>query len=134
MANMALHHKLCHVLGGTWNLPHAETHTIILPHALAYNHAAAPEAMSRIERAMNAPNAAGAIFDLMQKLGAPLSLKEIGMKREDLSRAAALVMESPYYNPRPGTYDGVLALLDDAFEGRRPAVPAGPVRAAENAR
>jgi alcohol dehydrogenase class IV len=118
MANMALHHKLCHVLGGSWNLPHAETHTVILPHVLAYNDAAAPEAMSRIARALDAPNAASAIFALMQKLGAPTSLKEIGMKREDLARAASLVMEQPYYNPRPVTYEGVEALLDDAFIGR----------------
>jgi alcohol dehydrogenase class IV len=41
---MALHHKLCHVLGGTWNLPHAETHTLVLPHTLAYNRSFAPEA------------------------------------------------------------------------------------------
>ena len=122
-ASMALHHKLCHVLGGSWNLPHAETHTVILPHVLAYNYAAAPEAMSRIERAMNAPNAASAIFDLMRKLGAPTSLEDIGMKRADLARAASLVMESPYYNPRPVTYDDVQALLDDAFIGRyRPPV------------
>ena len=122
-ASMALHHKLCHVLGGSWNLPHAETHTVILPHVLAYNYAAAPEAMSRIERAMNAPNAASAIFDLMRKLGAPTSLEDIGMKRDDLARAASLVMESPYYNPRPVTYNDVQDLLDDAFIGRyRPPV------------
>jgi maleylacetate reductase len=119
VTNMALHHKLCHVLGGSWNLPHAETHTVILPHALAYNYSAAPEAMSRVERAMNAKDdAASAIFDLMRKLGAPMSLEEIGMKRDDLSRAASLVMESPYYNPRPVTYSDVRALLDDAFIGR----------------
>jgi alcohol dehydrogenase class IV len=66
---------------------------------------------------MNAPDAANTIFTLMQKLGAPTSLEEIGMKRADLPRAASLVMELPYYNPRPVTYDGVLALLDDAFVG-----------------
>jgi len=116
---MALHHKLCHVLGGTWNLPHAETHTVILSHVLAYNDAAAPEAMSRIKRAMNTKlDAASAIFGLMQKLDAPISLEEIGMKRDDLARAASLVMEAPYYNPRPVTYDGVRTLLDNAFIGR----------------
>ena len=115
---MALHHKLCHVLGGTWNPPHAETHTVILPHVLAYNYAAAPEAMSRVKRAMNAKDdAASAIFGLMRKLGAPMSLEEIGMKRDDLAHAASLVMESPYYNPRPVTYDSVRALLDTAFIG-----------------
>jgi maleylacetate reductase len=115
---MALHHKLCHVLGGSWNLPHAETHTAILPHVPAYNAVAAPDAMARIERAMNAPNAVSAIFALMQRLGAPMSLEEIGMQRADLARAASLVMELPYYNPRPVTYEAVLALLEDAFTGR----------------
>jgi alcohol dehydrogenase class IV len=118
--SMALHHKLCHVLGGTWNLPHAETHTVILPHAVAYNYAAAPEAMRRIERAMSTSNAASGIFDLMKQLSAPLSLKEIGMKQDDLDRAASLVMEAPYYNPRPTTHERVRGLLDDAFFGRRP--------------
>ena len=118
--SMALHHKLCHVLGGTWNLPHAETHTVILPHAIAFNYPAAPEAMGRIERAMKTPNAAGGIFDLMKQLGAPLSLKEIGMKQDDLERAASLVMEAPYYNPRSTTREGILRLLDGAFFGRRP--------------
>src|SRR5712691_1276623 len=66
--SMALHHKLCHVLGGTWNLPHAETHTIVLPHVVAYNYAAAPQAMMRIERAMGNSNAATGIFDLMMQL------------------------------------------------------------------
>ena len=118
--SMALHHKLCHVLGGTWNLPHAETHTVILSHAVAYNYAAAPEAMQRIERAMKTPNAASGIFDLMKQLGAPLSLKEIGMKQNDHARAASLVMEAPYYNPRPATRESILGLLNDAFFGRRP--------------
>jgi len=117
---MAVHHKLCHVLGGTWNLPHAETHTIVLPHAVAYNYAAAPEAMKRIERAMRTPNAATGIFDLMKRLNAPLSLQEIGMRCDDLDRAASLVMEAPYYNPRSTTREGILCLLDGAFFGRRP--------------
>jgi len=118
--SMALHHKLCHVLGGTWNLPHAETHTVILPHAVAYNYAAAPEAMRRIERAMKTPNAPSGIFDLMRELNAPLALKEIGMKHDDLDRAASLVMQAPYYNPRPTDRESIFRLLDDAFFGRRP--------------
>lgn len=118
ISDMALHHKLCHVLGGSWNLPHAETHTVILPHVLAYNAAAAPDAMGRIERAMNTSNAVSAIVALRQRLGAPTSLSELGMQRADLVRAASLVMELPYHNPSPVTYEGVLALLDDAFTGR----------------
>ena len=117
---MALHHKLCHVLGGTWNLPHAETHTVVLPHALAYNAAAAPDAMRRVERALAAPRAAQGIYDLMQNLGAPLALKDIGMKETELDRAAALATTAPYFNPRRIDRESIRALLDDAFFGRRP--------------
>jgi maleylacetate reductase len=117
---MALHHKLCHVLGGSWNLPHAETHTVVLPHAVAYNYAAAPEAMKRVERAMGTPHAARGIFDLMRELKAPLALKDIGMKHDDVGHAVSLVMQAPHYNPRPTDHDSVLSLLDNAFSGRRP--------------
>ena len=74
---MGLHHKLCHTLGGTFNLPHAEVHTVVLPHALAYNAAAAAEAMARVARAIAdaggpAASAARAVFDLARDHGAPL--------------------------------------------------------------
>lgn len=118
---MALHHKLCHVLGGTWNLPHAETHTVVLPQALAYNADAAPDAMRRVERALGAPHAAQGIYDLMKTLGAPLALKDVGMKGAELDRAAELATTAPYFNPRPIDRRDIRALLDDAFFGRRPA-------------
>lgn len=119
---MALHHKLCHTLGGTWNLPHAETHTVVLPHAAAYNRAAAPEAMSRIARALGVADAPQGLFDLAQRLGAPLSLRDIGMPAGDLDRAADLAVQSPYYNPRPIERAAIRRLLDDAYHGRRPAL------------
>lgn len=117
---MALHHKLCHTLGGTWNLPHAETHTIVLPHATAYNAAAASEAMMRVSRALGAANAAQGLYDLAQSLGAPVALKDIGMPENDLDRAAELATTSPYWNPRPIERVAIRALLDDAYFGRRP--------------
>ena len=116
----ALHHKLCHVLGGTWNLPHAETHTVILPHAMAYNYAAARAAMQAAERALDVPQAAQGIYDLMKGLGAPLALKDIGMPETGLDRAAELATQQPYFNPRPIERAGIRALLDAAFHGRRP--------------
>ncbi|MGO9454052.1 MAG: maleylacetate reductase [Candidatus Binataceae bacterium] len=118
---MALHHKLCHVLGGTFNLPHAETHTVVLPHAAAYNSKAAPEAMARVARALRADDAAAGLFALASSMGAPTALAKIGMKEEDLDRAADLAVENPYYNPQPVTRDAIRALLDDAFRGRSPA-------------
>jgi maleylacetate reductase len=77
--------------------------------------------MKRIERAMRTSNAASGIFDLMKQLKAPISLKEIGMEHDDLDRAASLVMQAPYFNPRPPTRESIFCLLDDAFFGRRPA-------------
>jgi maleylacetate reductase len=117
---MALHHKLCHTLGGTFNLPHAETHTVILPHAVRYNALAAPEAMSRIAKALAAESAAGGLFDLGVAVGAKMALKDFGVKPEDLDRAADLAVQNPYYNPRPITREGIRALLEDAYQGRRP--------------
>ena len=118
---MALHHKLCHTLGGSFNLPHAETHTVVLPHATAYTAPAAPEAMSRIARALGASSASQGLYDLAVSLGAPTSLASLGVKASDLDRAADIAVENPYYNPRPITRAGIRALLQDAFEGRRPA-------------
>ena len=118
--DMALHHKLCHTLGGTFNLPHAETHAIVLPHALAYNAADAPAALRRIAKALGKDEAPQAIFDLARDNGAPVALKDIGMKAEDLEKACELAMENRYPNPRPLERAPLLQLLQDAFEGRRP--------------
>lgn len=117
---MALHHKLCHTLGGTYNLPHAETHTVVLPHATAYNAPAAPLAMARVARALASGSAAEGLYNLAASLGAPLSLAAIGMKADALDQAAEIAVENPYYNPRPVTKDGIRALLQNAFEGRKP--------------
>ncbi|QMV54007.1 maleylacetate reductase [Ewingella americana] len=119
---MALHHKLCHTLGGSFNLPHAPTHTVVLPHALAYNAAQTPEASKRICRALGneGANASRAIYDLAASLGAPLSLKALGMKEAELDRATDIALANPYWNPRPIERGAVRELLQDAFEGNRP--------------
>jgi maleylacetate reductase len=118
---MSLHHKLCHVLGGTFGLPHAETHTVILPHAAAYNAGAAPAALDRVARALGAFEAAGALFDLAAMHGAPTSLRQIGMSESDLDRATDEALQSAYWNPRPIEREPIRALLDDAYHGRRPS-------------
>jgi maleylacetate reductase len=117
---MALHHKLCHTLGGSYNLPHAQTHTVVLPHALAYNAAAAPQAMQRIARALNASDAARGIFDLAQSLGAATALKDIGMPAQELDRCAEIATQNSYANPRPIEKAAIRALLENAFHGKRP--------------
>jgi len=120
----ALHHKLCHVLGGSFNLPHAETHTIILPHVVAYNAAAAPDAMRAIAAALPIRDPAGvpgALYDLAVSLGARVALRDIGLSESDLDRAADIACASLYPNPRPVERPAMRELLDQAFRGVRPA-------------
>ena len=120
---MGLHHKLCHVLGGTFGLPHAETHTVVLPYALAHNAPAAPEAMTALGRALETDDAPSALWELSGRLGAPRSLAELGLGESDLVVAAREVTGQAYPNPRPISVDGVLDVLGAAYEGDRPEVP-----------
>lgn len=117
---MALHHKLAHVLGGSFGLPHAATHAALLPHTAAYNQPAAREAMARAARALGASDAAHGLFDLLLASGAPTRLADLGLRETDLDRAAELASASPYPNPRPLEWEALRALLADAHAGRRP--------------
>ena len=117
---MSLHHKLCHVLGCSFGLPHAPTHAVMLPYVAAYNAASAPDAMQRVARALGTQDAANGLFALCQALNAPASLSEIGMHAADLDQAADLSVANPYWNPAPVTRDGMRALLEAAFHGRTP--------------
>ena len=117
---MALHHKLAHVLGGSFDLPHAETHAVLLPHAVAYNAPAAPEAMARLARALGGGDPAAALFDLAGRLGAPRALRDIGMPEDGLDRAVEAAVANPYWNPRPLEAGALRALLADAWAGRPP--------------
>ena len=120
-AGMALHHKLCHILGGTFDLPHAETHTVVLPYATAYNAAAAPEAMKRLARALHTDDPVGGLYRLERSLKTPASLKELGMPESGLDKAADLALANRYWNPRPLERGAIRALLDDAWAGRPPS-------------
>ena len=117
---MALHHKLCHTLGGTFDLPHAETHTVVLPHAIAYNAVAAPEAMSRIARALGTQDAATGIYDLAGRLGAKRALRDLGMPEHGIELAADLASQSPYPNPRPIARTAIRDLIARAWAGMPP--------------
>lgn len=117
---MALHHKLCHTIGGTFDMPHAQTHTVILPHALAYNAPHVPAAIARIERALGHEKAPQALFELARSLGAPTSLRELGMPRDGLDRVVELTFAKPYWNPAPLERERLEALLLRAWEGLPP--------------
>lgn len=120
LAGIAIHHKTCHVLGGRHGIPHGESNAVILPHAAAYNAAAAPAAMAALRRALGGEDAAGAIYDLARTLGAPASLKELGMAEAELDEAARLTVKATAWNPRELDFESVRNMLDDAYFGRRP--------------
>jgi len=117
---MALHHKLCHTLGGTFELPHAETHTIILPHALAYNAPAVRDAIKRLRQALGADDPAAALYDLAGVVGAARALRDLGMPEGGIDRAVDLALANPYWNPRPLERDGIRNLLKRAWAGEPP--------------
>jgi alcohol dehydrogenase class IV len=158
---MGVHHKLCHVLGGSFGLPHAEVHAAVLPHAAAFNAEAAPAALARAARALGAADAPGGLWDLASRTGAPTSLARLtrlahyqdhgipegdqagrhgkaqaslGLRAEDIEVAAELVAAAPPPNPRPVDAAGVAELLRAAYHGRRPTStdPHAPTRPRTN--
>jgi alcohol dehydrogenase class IV len=118
---MALHHKLCHTLGGMFNLPHAPMHTAVLPHAVAYNAAAAPEAMQQLSLALGAPHPAIGLFNLARNLGATMALRDLGMPENGIEAAVSQAMSNAYANPRPLERQALATLLAGAFRGEAPA-------------
>ncbi|WP_168795921.1 maleylacetate reductase [Paraburkholderia aromaticivorans] len=117
MTTMGLHHKLCHTLGGLFDLPHAQTHAIVLPYALAYNEPMIPDAMSRLARAMQTGDAIGALLQLERECAIPLALRDIGMPREGIVAAVEQAIAVPYKNPRPVEAAALTDLLESAWAG-----------------
>lgn len=116
----SLHHRLCHTFGGALNTPHAETHAILLPHSVAYNAVATADGTEKIAQAMGVKNAAIGIHELAKVVGAPTTLRQIGIEHDDLDRIVALVMEALPENPEPITRARLRALLENAFQGYAP--------------
>jgi maleylacetate reductase len=118
MVRMALHHKLCHVLGGSFALPHAETHGVLLPHVVAFNQSAAPQAIATVARALGGGTAAAKLHELAREIGAPVTLRELGLDEAQLDHVADVAMQAPYDNPRAVDRVAVCALLHRAFHGK----------------
>ncbi|NIB38710.1 maleylacetate reductase [Pseudomaricurvus alkylphenolicus] len=116
----SLHHRLCHTFGGSFNTPHAETHTVLLPHCVAYNAAKTTGGIARLAQAMDVSEPARGLQQLARTLGAPTSLREIGIVERDLDKAADIATQTPVNNPESVSRDRVRKLLDNAFFGREP--------------
>lgn len=127
---MGLHHKLCHTLGGMLNTPHAETHTIILPHAIQYNYDFIPGRVQQLliealglssSESVNAVKIAATLFDLQKQCGAPTSLSDYGVHVTQLSLVASSASSAAAYpNPAPLDQSRLLELLNNAYQGSRP--------------
>ncbi|MER5429543.1 maleylacetate reductase [Streptomyces sp. NPDC002588] len=121
-AGSGMHHKICHVLGGMFNLPHAQTHAVVLPHVLAFNAPAAPEAERRIAEGFGSRTAVEGLAALREALAAPRALRDYGMPEDGILRAVAPVLDAvPADNPTPVTEENLTALLRAAWEGSDPA-------------
>lgn len=120
---MALHHKLCHTLGGSFNLPHAPTHTVVLPQAIAYNEVARPDVTTIITRALKMQNvtAGQALFDLEKRLGLSTQLSDLAFTEADIQKATDIAMANPYWNPRPFAREDIAEILTKAYHGTRPS-------------
>jgi len=123
-AGVALHHKFAHVLGSTFGLEHSMAHTVALPHSVAYTLAGAPKAMQGIAQALgdSSKDAATALYELNVAIGAPTSLKDIGMPEEGIEKAAKMISDDPYPNPVAIEYDPIKAMIEDAWHGRAPTI------------
>ena len=118
---MALHHKLCHTLGGSFDLPHAETHAIVLPHAIAFNEEAVPDQLAPLTKALGGKTAGTVLHDFAKSMGAPMALRDLGLSEADLDLAADIAIENPYWNPRPIERSSIRALLQMAWDGSKPS-------------
>ncbi len=117
---MALHHKLAHVLGGSFGLPHAETHAVLLPHTTAYNESAVDGLLHPVADTFGQGSAAKGLWHFAKSVNAPMRLADLGLTAQDLDRAADIATKNPYANPRPVTRDGIRQLLQQAFDGHCP--------------
>jgi maleylacetate reductase len=117
---MALHHKLCHALGGGFNLPHAETHAVILPHAVAYIEPTVSDQLRPVAEVFGSATASAGLMDFATRIGAPTRLSDLGLTAADLPRALDLATANPYWNPRPIVREAIAALLARALVGDPP--------------
>lgn len=128
MVGIGLHHKICHVIGGHFDVPHGDSNSVILPHAVAFNAPAMPDIAADIAGALGSITAAEGISDLAARIGAPRSLRALGIPATGLAAVAREVVAKGTHNPRPITVDGIEKLLIGAWEGKLPAPNNGQQR------
>ncbi len=119
-AGTGLHHKLCHVLGGRYDMPHAETHAALLPHVVGFNEPVLGALAARMAIAVGSGRASTGVHDLAVRMGLTMELSELGMPESGIAEVAAEVAASPPANPRPLDEAALRSLLRSAWEGDSP--------------
>jgi maleylacetate reductase len=120
-AGAGLHHRLCHVLGGRFDLPHAETHAVVLPHVVAFNEPVLGALASRMAVAVGGGRASTGLYDLVVRLGLPTGLSALGMPEAGVDEVAAEVCADLPPNPRVLDEAGLRSILRSAWDGDSPA-------------
>lgn len=124
-AGSGMHHKLCHILGGTFNLPHAQTHATVLPYVLAFNAPNAPAAEARMAAAFGTATALEGLQGLREWLDAPRALADYGFTAEGIPAVVEQALQSiPESNPRTVDADNLTTLLTAALHGDDPVTVA----------
>lgn len=119
-STMGIHHKICHTLGGMFELPHAQMHSAVLPWAVQYNQEFAREQLNDVAKALKAQSAAIGLWTLAKDIGAEISLKNIGYPIKESEKVADVIETATFANPRPFDRNAVVDLLSKAYEGSRP--------------
>nr|WP_250776489.1 iron-containing alcohol dehydrogenase [Rhodococcus sp. MSC1_016] len=117
---MTLHHKLCHVFGGSFDLPHCDTHAIVLPHVLAFKGPCRPDMATALTDIFGDGDPWTALWHLQQYLPMPLSLADLGYEKSDIAEVTGQVTANPYHNRRPIDETDIDTLLKRAWIGRAP--------------
>jgi alcohol dehydrogenase class IV len=121
VAGTSIHHGIAHILGGTWNLPHAPLHATLLPHTVAFAAPAVGDALAPAAEAMDVDDVPAALFDLLTRLGIGPALTSAGMPADALDEAVDAILDARPTSPRPVERRTVERLLSSAFAGTPPA-------------
>lgn len=124
---MGLHHGMCHVLGGTANVPHGIANAIVLAHAMRFNAEPCAHELARIAEAMDMPkqdeyamalDAARGVEELVARMRLPTRLRDAGVRREELPKLATLAFQNKTVQNNPkkiGSVERMKEFLEDMF-------------------
>jgi maleylacetate reductase len=121
VAGTSIHHKIAHILGGTWNLPHAPLHAMLLPHTVAFAAPAIAGALATVAEAMDVDDVPAALYDLLTRLEIGPALTSAGMPADALDDAVDAIVDAQPTSPRPVERRAIERLLTGALTGTPPA-------------